>query len=89
MTTKRTIEVFSAGCPCCDEAVRIVQGIASTNDRLQIYDMRSDPAAQAKAAQYGVKRVPAVVVDGRLADCCEVSAGVDPATLRSLGIGQP
>jgi glutaredoxin len=89
MATKRTIEVFSAGCPCCDEAVRIVQGIASTKDHLRIYDMHSDPAAQAMAAQYGIKRVPAVVVDGRLADCCEVGAGVDLATLRSLGIGQP
>jgi len=26
MTTKRTIEVFSAGCPACEEAIQIVIG---------------------------------------------------------------
>lgn len=27
-TQKRTVEVFSAGCLCCDEAVKLVQRIA-------------------------------------------------------------
>jgi len=50
--------------------------------------MRNDASAQAKAKQYGIAGVPAVVVDGALADCCK-TGGVDEATLRKLGIGQP
>ena len=48
-------------------------------------DLTPDTAAQAKAEKYGIKRVPAVVVDGQLAGCCE--GGVDEATLKALGIG--
>ena len=85
---KRTIEVFSAGCPCCDETVKLVQSIVCPSCDLQILDMRSDKTAQAKAKQYGVKRVPAVVVDGKLADCCQ-QGPVDVNALRSLGVGTP
>ena len=84
--TKRTIEVFTAGCPCCEDTVKLVQSLVCPSCDLQILDMRSDKAAQAKAKQYGVKRVPAVVVDGRLADCCQ-QGPVDANTLRSLGVG--
>ena len=84
--TKRTIEIFTAGCPCCDETVKLVQSIICPSCDLQILDMRSDEAAQAKARAYGVNRVPAVVVDGKLADCCQQGA-VEANTLRSLGVG--
>ena len=84
--TKRTIEVFTAGCPCCEDTVKLVQSLVCPSCDLQILDMRSDKAAQAKAKQYGVKRVPAVAVDGKLADCCQ-QGPVDADTLRSLGVG--
>jgi len=60
-------------CPSCD---------------LQVLELRAGSAAQAKAKQYGVSRVPAVVVDGRLAACC-LGGPVDAAMLRSLGVGVP
>lgn len=85
---KRTIEVFSAGCPCCDETIKVVQSLVCPSCDLQILDMRSDRAAQAKAKQYGVTRVPAVVVDGKLAGCCQ-QGPVDLNVLRSLGVGSP
>ena len=85
---KRTIEVFTAGCPCCEEAVRLVKSLACESCDVQVLDMRSDRAAQARAKQYGVQRVPAIVVNGQLADCCR-SGAVDAATLRSLGVGTP
>ena len=88
MTTKRTIEIFSAGCSCCDDAVKLVRSIACPSCDVQVLDMRTDKTAQAKAKQYGVKRVPAVVVNGRLADCCQQGA-VDVNTLRGLGVGSP
>jgi glutaredoxin len=82
---KRTIEVFSAGCPCCDDAVKLVQSIACPSCDVRVLDMRTDVAAQAKARQYGVRRVPAVVVNGVLADCCHGS--VDADKLRAAGVG--
>lgn len=85
---KRTIEVFTAGCPCCDETVKLVQSLVCPSCDLQILDMWTDQAAQAKAKQYGVTRVPAVAVNGKLADCCQVGS-VDANTLRSLGVGVP
>jgi glutaredoxin len=85
----RNVEVFSAGCPCCDDAVKIVNSIVGSSDHVVVHDMRSDAAAQAKAKQYGIKRVPAVVINGQLADCCKVGGGVDAATLQRLGVGQP
>lgn len=84
--TKRTVEVFTAGCPCCDDAVKAVQAAACPSCDVQILDMRADKAAQAKAKQYGINSVPAVVINGQLADCCR-SGPVDPVELRRLGLG--
>lgn len=86
MTSKRTIEVFTAGCPCCEDAVKLVQSIACPSCEVKILDMRTDKGAQLKAKQYGVKRVPAVVVNGKLAECCQVGE-VSADSLRALGVG--
>jgi glutaredoxin 3 len=83
---KRVIEVFAAGCPCCDEAVEQVREAACPSCDVQILDMRGDKAAQRKAKQYGITRVPAVVINGKLADCC-VAGAVNLTTLRGLGLG--
>jgi glutaredoxin len=83
---KRTVEVFTAGCPVCDDAVKTVQSLACPRCDVRVVDTRSDPAAQARARQYGINRVPAVVVDGRLAGCCQ-NGPVDAGTLRGLGVG--
>ncbi len=84
---KRKVEIFSAGCPACEEAVELVKKIACPSCEVEVLDMhRSDVAVKAK--QYGVKAVPAVVIDGKIADCC-VGRGVDEATLRAAGVGTP
>ncbi len=83
----RTIEVFVAGCPCCDDAVALVKSLSCESCDVQIFDMRTDRIAQSKAKEYGVDRVPAVVVNGQLAGCCQGS--VDAGTLRELGVGTP
>jgi hypothetical protein len=49
--------------------------------------MRTDETAQEKATRYRVSRVPAVVVDGKLADCCSQGA-IDMDTLKALGVGK-
>lgn len=84
---KRLIEVFSAGCPACRETVELVNRIACRSCDVQVLDM-NDPAVARKAQGYGVRAVPAVAVDGRLADCC-TSAKVEESALRAAGVGQP
>lgn len=83
--TKRIVEVFSAGCPICDEVVRVVTELACENCDVGVHDMRAR-AGQLKGREYGINRLPAVVVNGKIADCCGQSA-VDIAVLRSLGVG--
>jgi glutaredoxin 3 len=60
MGNKRKIEIYSAGCPACDEAIQIVNGIACSSCDIEVVDMHQ-PNVAARAQQLGVKRVPAVV----------------------------
>lgn len=85
MNDKRKIEIFSAGCPACVTAVRTVNRIAGPCCEVEVLDMHR-PEVAARAEQYGVRSVPAVAVDGKLADCC-AGRGVDEATLRAAGVG--
>lgn len=83
----RKVEIFSAGCACCLEAIQAVTAAACSSCGVEVRDM-NDPAVAAQAKQYGIKRVPAVVIDGKLADCC-AGGGIDMGVLQSLGLGQP
>lgn len=83
---RRTVELFTAGCPCCDEVVKLVKSLACPSCDVQIFDMRSDKAAQGRAGRYGIRSVPAVVIEGRLAECCS-GRGVQEASLRAAGLG--
>jgi glutaredoxin len=87
MSAKRKVEIFSAGCPCCDETIQTVKQLACPSCDVEVLDMRQDDVAQ-RAKQLGVRSVPAVVIDGKLADCC-AGRGVDEATLRAAGLGVP
>ena len=84
-TNKRTVEVFSAGCPACEPTVQLVKSIACPSCDVQVLDMNK-PDVAAKAKQYGVKTVPAVVIDGQLASCC-AGAGPNEEALRAAGLG--
>ncbi len=48
----------------------------------------NDPAVATRAKGLGIRSVPAVVVDGKPADCC-AGRGPNEATLRAAGLGQP
>jgi glutaredoxin 3 len=87
MADRRNVEIFSAGCPACDEAVKLVQSIACPSCDVTVLDMH-DPGVASRAGSLGIRSVPAVVVDDRLADCCQSDA-LDAASLRAAGIGQP
>ena len=86
MTQKRMIEVFSAGCPACEDTIRLVNTTACPSCEVTVLDMR-EAAVASRAKQLGIRSVPAVVINGKLADCC-AGRGVDAGTLRSAGVGQ-
>lgn len=85
MATKRKVEVFSAGCPACQDAVALVQRVACPSCEVSVLDM-NDPNNSSRAKSLGIRSVPAVVIDGKLADCC-TGRGPDEATLRAAGLG--
>jgi hypothetical protein len=87
VATKRKIEVFSAGCPACKDTVALVQRVACPSCEVSVLDM-NDPKVASRAKGLGIRSVPAVVIDGNLADCC-AGRGPDEATLRTAGLGQP
>ncbi|UMY33493.1 thioredoxin family protein [Burkholderia contaminans] len=87
MAAKRMVEVFSAGCTVCDEAVATVQRLAGSSCDVQVLDML-DAQVASRARALGIRSVPAVVIDGQLAGCC-TGRGVDEQVLRAAGIGQP
>ncbi len=85
MVDKRKIEIFSAGCPVCEENIQMVNEIACSSCDVQVLDMHQENVVT-KAKEYGIKSVPAVVIDGKLSDCC-AGRGVDEATLKANGVG--
>ena len=84
--TKRKIEVFSAGCSACQQTIDLVNGIACSSCEVTVLDM-NDASVASQANDLGVRSVPAVVINGKLADCC-VGRGPDEGSLRALGLGQ-
>ena len=65
------MELFSrVACPSCD---------------VTVLDMRH-PDVASRAKHLGIRSVPAVVIDGRLAECC-TGRGPDEQTLRAAGLG--
>jgi len=86
MAAKRKIEVFSAGCPACQETVSLVKRVACPSCDVSVLDMH-DPKVAQRAKGLGIRSVPAVVIDGRLADCCQ-GRGPEESSLRAAGLGQ-
>lgn len=87
MSNQRKVEVFSAGCPVCDEVVQLVRASACPSCDVTVLDTNNVQVAQ-RAKSLGISRLPAVVIDGKLADCC-ASGPFDLQTLQAAGLGQP
>lgn len=86
MTAKRKVEVFSAGCPACQDAIKLVNRLSCGSCDVAILDMNDVNVAK-RARDLGVRSVPAVAINGQLASCCAVG-GVDEQALRAAGLGQ-
>lgn len=83
----RKIEIFSAGCGVCEETIQLVRSLACDSCDITVVDM-NDAITASRAKQLGIKSVPAVVIDGKLASCCE-GRGPDAESLKAAGLGQP
>ena len=86
MNVKRNIEIFSAGCPICEETIRLVNDLACPACDISVLDMR-EPQIADRAKALGIRTVPTVLVDGKPAGCC-AGRGPEAASLRAAGIGQ-
>lgn len=87
MSAKRQIEIFSAGCPACQDTIELVQRAACPSCQVSVLDMR-DPAVASRAKGLGIRSVPAVAIDGQPVDCC-AGRGPEETMLRAAGLGQP
>lgn len=83
---KRKIEIFTAGCACCDEAVQLVRSLACPSCEVEVRDMKSADVER-RARELGVRSVPAVAVDGALAGCC-AGRGPTEEALQAAGVGR-
>jgi hypothetical protein len=82
----RKIEIFSAGCSACQETIDLVNRVACPSCEVAVLDMK-DPVIAVRANELGIKSVPAVAIDGKLAACC-AGRGPDEAALRAAGLGK-
>jgi len=79
MDSKRKVEVFSAGCALCQEVIDVVKREVGSSQVI-VRNMK-DARGLARAEQLGIRSVPAVVIDGRLAS--NAGGGVDIQALKS------
>jgi len=86
MSHSRKVEIFSAGCGLCDEAIELVEKLACPSCDVTIQDMAS-PETLERARQLGVRTVPAVAIDDKLVACCS-NSGPNESELKAAGLGQ-
>ncbi|GJL53022.1 MAG: hypothetical protein NPIRA02_01540 [Nitrospirales bacterium] len=87
MSNTRHIEILSAGCQVCEDLIALVKQMACSSCEVTVLNMK-DQAVASRAIQLGIRTIPAVVVDGHLAECCSGS-GPRESVLRAAGIGTP
>lgn len=86
MTDRRKVEVFSAGCPVCDDVASLVEGVAGSAHEVTVLSL-NEASIASRARTLGVRSVPAVAIDGELLDCC-AGRVVNEKSLRA-GLEQP
>jgi len=87
MSEKRMIEIYSAGCPLCLTAIEMVTELACDACQISVLNMNDNLVAD-RASKQGIQRVPSIVVNGAVVDCCKQDA-IDRNVLIAAGIGQP
>ncbi|MBG59487.1 MAG: glutaredoxin [Peredibacter sp.] len=86
---KRKVEVFTGGCPVCEPTVELVRKTTCSNCEVVVYDLNEGcetNECREKAHQYNITRVPSVVVDGKLLECCK-DLQITEEALKRAGVG--
>ena len=65
--------------------MELVRFLGGNEHDIEILDVH-DPAIGVAAASYGIRSLPAVVIDGQLVDCC-AGCGLNEATLTQAIFG--
>jgi glutaredoxin 3 len=86
MNTKRKIEIFSAGCQLCTDAIKKIKDNSCSSYDVEVLDMMRPEVAD-RAKKLGVKTVPSVTINGKLAECC-TGSGPNISTLKKAGLGK-
>jgi len=63
---KRKIEVFTAGCPLCEDTLELVRESVSACGCEVVERRCTENDRRAEALPYGVRTMPTVVVDGEI-----------------------
>ena len=88
MTSRqRLVEIFSAGTHIDDKAIELVNELACPSCDVRVLDVQDSEVTQ-RAEELGIRSVPAIVIDGTLAECC-AGRVPDADALRAVEIGQP
>ncbi len=77
---RHKIEIFSAGCKICLDTIAMVKKLAGSEYDLVVHDMHEEETVS-DTALYNIRSIPAVVIDGKLADCCS-GRGTEEDVLR-------
>ena len=84
----RKVEIFSAGCRTCTTTVEQLREHIDPRHEIVVHDMQNDDAAAERSQAFGIRTVPAVVVDGALLSCCK-NTGPTLRELHAAGLAKP
>jgi glutaredoxin 3 len=83
---KQRVEIFSAGCCCCEDMIAGIRAAACPSCEITVLDIKQLDVAQ-RAKQLGVRFVPAVVINGELVE--HSKSGTDLVALLVSDLGAP
>lgn len=81
----RRVEIFSAGCRTCATTIKQLRAAIDPRHEVVVHDLHGDKGAADRADSFGIRTVPAVVVDGFLLACCK-NKGPTLQELRAAGL---
>ena len=84
MSEKRKVEVFTAGCPVCEN---MVNELACPHCEITIYNLNNNEGVE-QAKAYGVTAVPSITLNGQLLESCK-RGPITKKELQAAGIGKP
>ncbi len=85
---RRRVEIFSAGCGTCRRTIEQLREQIDPRHEIVVHDLHKDDGAAEKADAFGIRTVPAVVVDGFLLACCK-NKGPTLRELHAAGLARP